>query len=140
MTQISTELSEDEYKELDKLVKYGVFNDEKDAVNFSVKLLIKQEKIKNEDLIKGIAAVNGFLMDNLGDLPFATHPLSIYHNNKKVYKFPIKTRLGWDKNILLGFVCVDSETFEIVPEISDSPEKLNKICEQIEKEVESSLS
>lgn len=139
MPEISAQLSEEDVKELDKLVDYGVFNNKDDAISVSIKLLIRQEEVKREDLIKGMKTVNGFLMDNIGDLPFPSYPLVTHHNNKKVYKFPIKTRIDWDKNILLGFMCVDSQTFEIIPELSDSAEKLNKVCEQIGKEIESSL-
>lgn len=131
MPEISAQLSEEEVKELDKLVDYGVFNNKDDAINVSIKLLIRQEEIKKDDLINGMATVNDFLMDNLGDLPFADEPVIIYHDNKKIYKFPVKTRLDWKKNILLGFICIDSETFEIIPEMSDSAEKLNKVCDNI---------
>lgn len=131
MPEVSAQLSEEEVKELDKLVDYGVFSNKNDAIDISIKLLIRQEEVGKEDLIKGMATVNDFLTDNLGDLPFAGEPLIIYHNDKKIYKFPVKTRLDWKKNILLGFVCVDSETFEIVPEMSDSAEKLNKVCDNI---------
>lgn len=139
MPEISAQLSEEDARNLDKLLDYGVFNTKNDAISFSVKLLIRQEEIKKEDLIKGMRTVNSFLMDNIGDLPFPSYPIIIYHNNEKIYKFPVKTRIDWDKNILLGFVCIDSETFEIVPDISDSAEKLNKVCDHIGKDIESSL-
>lgn len=137
--QETATLSEEDSKELDKLVEYGVFGDKSEAINISIKFLVKKETIKREDLTNGMAVVNSFLMDNLGDLPFASQPIIIQHNDKKGYMFPVKTRIGWDRTILLGFVCVDSVTFEIIPELSDSAEKLNKVCDQIEKEFELSL-
>lgn len=140
MPEISTLLSDEDVKNLDRLVNYGVFNSKNDAISISVKLLARQEEIKKEDLINGMRAVNGLLMDNIGDLPFPTYPLVIYHNNRKVYKFPIKTRIDWNRNLLIGFVCVDSETFEIIRDLSDSVEKLKNVCEKIGKDVESSLS
>lgn len=139
MPEISTLLQEEDFRELDKLVGYGVFGDKSEAINISIKLLIRQEQIKKEDLIKGMATVNGFLMDNLGDLPFAAEPLVIFHNGKKVYKFPVKTRIGWTRNVLLGFICVDSETFEIIRELSYSAEKLNKVCDNIASSTNSTI-
>lgn len=140
MPQIFAHLSEDEVKEIDNLVGFGVFNNREEAINISVKLLVKQDEIKKADLIRGMAEVNDFLMDNIGDLPFATSPLVVSHNGKKLYKFPVKTRLDWDRNVLLGFICLDAETFEIVEELSASAEKLNKVCDSIAGSIENTVS
>ena len=140
MSKLLALLPAEDERELDKLVNYGVFNDKSDAIIISVKLLVRQDEIKKEDLIKCMRTVNKFLMDNIGDLPFPSYPLVIHHNSEKVYKFPIKTRIDWGKNMIIGFVCIGSGTFEIIPDISDSAEKLNKVCEKIGKDIESSLS
>ena len=133
-------IPEEELSHVKKLVEYGIFSTIEEAVKTSVEFLVKQENIKREYLSRGFAKVNGFLMDNIGDMPFASDPIIVYYKNLKVYKFPVKTRIGWNKNILIGFISIDSETYDIIPEISDSAEKLGKVCDRIAVSLGSTLS
>jgi Arc/MetJ-type ribon-helix-helix transcriptional regulator len=129
MENISALPSGKDVKEIDRLVEKGIFLNRHEAIKTAIRVLI-QLRSEMENTIKGLSAVNSYLMDNFGDLPFADEPSIEEHKGLKVFKFPIKTMYK-NKDYLLGHIFVDANSFEIIKEMSDSKEKLIDAAKKI---------
>lgn len=124
-------LSEQDIEEIDKLVKQGIFPNREYVIRTAVKILVSQQASEIENMRKGMSIVNDFLMDNVGDLPWADEPTIEVWNGIKVYRYPIRTE--YNKKVYnLGYISLDAKKLEIIKEISESKEKIIEVAESIE--------
>lgn len=92
--------------------------------------LLSEEDVKNLDRLveEGKVTVDNILLDAIGDMTYAETPSIEIRDDKKVFRYPIKTE---HKKITLGYICVDPATMKIIEDLSDPFENMRKACEAV---------
>ncbi len=130
MENISTIFSEDDLKEIDRLVEKRLFSDREHLIKSGVRILLETSEDEIRRMEEAKAEVNGHLIIYVGDILFAGTPVKTSVNSKEYYKIPVNGKYE-GRIYTYGHMFVDCKTLQIDASASDSPEQIHKTALQL---------